>query len=261
VSRWLWPFNMLLAELEKWSSTAAAVQLLHARFDEEVAKAIQKLPPQQRRGAATAVRHPAIRERLLNYAESNFSRFAGIMIDMVLSQGLVAKAAEDGQVRGLAKLLNAGAAPDSFRPAAWHLISCDTNRSACATRSSRTPPVARSGSSCSSSAPGSPSRCGGSRWQSPRPVGIASSLPSHLRPGPARRASAPRPEPIASSPPIAPSVPGRAQARPRPPDPARAARRGCCGSSSRLQTRPLIWRPEPRPPHDRAPAASSPTHR
>jgi hypothetical protein len=46
------------------------------------------------------------------------------MADMVGSQGLVASSAKTGQVRGLAGLLNAGAAPDSFRPVAWHLLSC-----------------------------------------------------------------------------------------------------------------------------------------
>jgi hypothetical protein len=120
---------MLLAEFKSWSSTAEAVPFLHARFDEEVAKAIQKLPPQQRLQAATAIRHPAIREPLLRYLESNFSDWVGLLIDFVQSQGVVASATKDGQVRGLAKLLlDAGSAPDSFRPAAWHLLPSDDSR-------------------------------------------------------------------------------------------------------------------------------------
>ena len=48
---------------------------------------------------------------------------SAVSLTFCQSQGLVTRSSKDGQVKALARVLDAGAAPDSFRPAAWHLIS------------------------------------------------------------------------------------------------------------------------------------------
>jgi Transposase DDE domain group 1 len=125
-------------------------------------------------------------------------------------------------------------------------------------------PGAASDGNCSSSAQGSRSRCGGSRWRSPRPARIAPSSRSPScgsRPGPARRAPAPLPELIAGLPPDPPLLPGGAQARPRAaPSGARHLPGGVAGrpDAPHAASRPAT---EPDRPNNCAPAASSCTHR
>jgi hypothetical protein len=91
-------FDMLLAEFGKWSNrvdaNSSAGQQLRARLDQEIEKAIQKLPPQARIQAATAIQVPAIRGLLLGYAASNFGVWTGIMIYLVQSQRLIARSAK-----------------------------------------------------------------------------------------------------------------------------------------------------------------------
>jgi hypothetical protein len=119
----------LLSEFAGHSTSADArdelARWLHSSFEEQMKKAVPRLPLEQRRTALDFVRVPAVREQLMQLVPSSFGAWAGAMVRMVQDGGIIPTSIKTGQVRGLAKLLDRGTPPDGFAPGGWHVISAN----------------------------------------------------------------------------------------------------------------------------------------
>lgn len=106
---------------------------VRARFDAELERVLSNVEPQQQQIIRQHLEAPGARERLRDFVEQRaqspemqtlLDRFAG----MIQRNDRLLSSARDGQIQGLARLLESGGVPESFTPSVWSIHSVKSAR-------------------------------------------------------------------------------------------------------------------------------------